>query len=137
MKLPLPRGRPPLVPIVKLLLISTPRHTIMNFSEYQQASQATAVYPTDNDAIIYCTLGLCGESGEVAEKIKKVLRDNGGVYSEQAKTAIKSELGDVLWYLSQLSTELGFDLKDIAAENLDKIRSRQTRQKLNGSGDNR
>jgi NTP pyrophosphatase (non-canonical NTP hydrolase) len=109
----------------------------MNFSEYQQASRATAVYPKYINAIFYCTLGLCGESGEVAEKIKKVLRDNGGVFTEQAKTAIKLELGDVLWYLSQLSTELGLDLKDIAAENLDKIRSRQTRQKLNGSGDDR
>jgi NTP pyrophosphatase (non-canonical NTP hydrolase) len=109
----------------------------MDLSFYQQASRATAVYPTDNNAIVYCTLGLCGEAGEVAEKIKKVIRDNEGVYSEQAKTNIKAELGDVLWYLSQLTTELGFDLHDVAAENLEKLRGRQSRNALSGSGDHR
>ena len=85
----------------------------------------------------YPALGLCGEAGEVAEKVKKTLRDDGGVLSDERREALSRELGDVLWYLSQLATEAGLDLEEIAAENLDKLLSRQERGVLRGSGDER
>lgn len=111
----------------------------MNLNEYQAKSAATAVYPGGWPAIFYCTLGLCGESGEVAEKVKKVLRDGSGNFSDAttATDAIKLELGDVLWYLAQLATELGLTLEEVAEANLQKLQSRQQRGKLGGSGDGR
>ncbi len=86
---------------------------------------------------MFPVLGLVGEAGEVAEKIKKVLRDNEGKIEEEQKKEIKKELGDVLWYLSQLATELGLSLTDIAAYNIEKIKSRRERGVANGKGDNR
>ena len=111
----------------------------MNLNEYQAKSAATAVYPEGDSAIPYCALGLCGESGEVAEKVKKVLRDGSGSFSDAttAKDAIRLELGDVLWYLAQLATELGLTLEEVAEANLQKLQSRQQRGKLGGSGDGR
>ena len=85
----------------------------------------------------YPALGLCGEAGEVAEKVKKTLRDDGGVLSDDRRDALSRELGDVLWYLSQLATEAGLDLEEIASENLAKLFSRQERGVLRGSGDDR
>ena len=109
----------------------------MEFSEYQQLSRRTATYPRAGEDMTYPALGLCGEAGEVAEKVKKTLRDDGGVLSDDRRDALSRELGDVLWYLSQLATEAGLDLEAIAAENLDKLFSRQERGVLRGSGDDR
>jgi NTP pyrophosphatase (non-canonical NTP hydrolase) len=109
----------------------------MDFSEYQSRSRRTATYPRAGEDLTYPALGLCGEAGEVAEKVKKTLRDDGGVLSDERRDALARELGDVLWYLSQLATEAGLDLEEIAEENLDKLFSRQERGVLRGSGDER
>lgn len=109
----------------------------MNFKEYQEKSRKTALYPNKDNNFIYPTLGLAGEAGEVAEKIKKVLRDKNGLIDEETKEMIKKELGDVLWYVSQLATELGLSLDDVAEKNIDKLYDRMERDKLKGSGDNR
>tara|TARA_Y100001968_G_C19042476_1_gene565198 strand:- start:292 stop:621 length:330 start_codon:yes stop_codon:yes gene_type:complete len=109
----------------------------MDLNDYQRESRETALYPQVGSNAIYPTLGLVGEAGEVADKVKKILRDRDGVFDEESKEAIKFELGDVLWYLSQLSSELGFELKDVAQANLDKLSSRKNRGTIQGSGDNR
>jgi len=109
----------------------------MTFEEYQKQSRKTAKYPNSGNNFVYPTLGLAGESGEVAEKIKKVLRDKNGVIDEATKQEIKKELGDVLWYVTQLGTELGLSLEEVAAENIKKLFSRLERGKLGGNGDNR
>jgi NTP pyrophosphatase (non-canonical NTP hydrolase) len=113
----------------------------MNFSEYQTQSRVTATYPRTGHNFIYPTLGLVGEAGEVAEKIKKLMRDKGvedpTLVSEADRMEIKKELGDVLWYVAQLSTELGLDLSLIAEANIEKLRSRMERAVLHGDGDNR
>ncbi len=82
-------------------------------------------------------MGLVGEAGEVAEKMKKVLRDNDGVISEEKREEITKELGDVLWYIANLSKELNVSLEDVAQKNIEKLQSRQQRNELHGSGDNR
>lgn len=109
----------------------------MTFEEYQAESRKTAIYPDKDNNFIYPTLGLAGEAGEVAEKIKKVLRDGNGVVSDEKREEIKKELGDVLWYLANLSTELKISLDDVAQKNIEKLQSRQQRNELHGSGDNR
>jgi len=109
----------------------------MNFEEYQEKSRKTAIYPNAGDNFVYPTLGLSGESGEVAEKIKKVIRDKNGVMDDESREMIEKELGDVLWYVSQLASELGLALDDIAQKNIEKLYSRLERGKLSGSGDNR
>ncbi|MFA5211243.1 MAG: nucleoside triphosphate pyrophosphohydrolase family protein [Patescibacteria group bacterium] len=109
----------------------------MEFNEYQKEARKTASYPDKDNNFIYPTLGLMGEAGEVAEKIKKIIRDDNGVVSEIKKEEIKKELGDVLWYISNLSHELKIDLEDVANTNLNKLFSRLERNKINGSGDNR
>ena len=82
-------------------------------------------------------MGLSGEAGEVAEKIKKVLRDKGGQIDEDTKQTLSKELGDVLWYVAQLASELGLDLDQIAADNIEKLQSRLERDKIHGDGDER
>lgn len=109
----------------------------MDFAKYQKLSRHTARYPKAGRNFIYPTLGLAGETGEVAEKIKKVLRDKKGKLDKTAKDEIKKELGDVLWYLTQLAAELGLSLDEIAKFNLEKLLSRLKRDKLSGNGDNR
>ena len=109
----------------------------MDLNEYQTRARETAKYPKVGSNLIYPTLGLSGESGEVADKVKKVLRDNDGVFDENVKEAIKLELGDVLWYVSQLSSELGFCLNEVAISNLEKLSSRDKRNVIKGDGDNR
>ncbi len=109
----------------------------MNFDDYQKQSRQTAIYPNLGKNFVYPTLGLAGESGEVAEKIKKVLRDKNGRFNPSQKEEIKKELGDVLWYLAQLASELDLSLNDVAQTNLEKLRSRQERNALHGDGDNR
>ncbi len=109
----------------------------MNFNEYQKRSRKTAIYPEKGKNFIYPVLGLVGESGEVAEKIKKVLREKKGILDERTKKEIKKELGDVLWYLAQIAVELGLSLDEIASVNIEKLESRKKRNKLLGNGDNR
>jgi NTP pyrophosphatase (non-canonical NTP hydrolase) len=109
----------------------------MTFKEYQEEARKTAIYPNLGSNFIYPTLGLAGEAGEVAEKIKKVLRDNNGLVSEEKKQELTKELGDVLWYIANLSAELGLSMEDVALKNLEKLKSRQERNELHGSGDNR
>ena len=109
----------------------------MDLNHYQRESRKTALYPNVGSNPIYPTLGLVGEAGEVADKVKKILRDKKGVFDEQSKDAIKFELGDVLWYISQLSSELGYELDEIANSNLQKLNSRKMRGQIQGSGDNR
>ena len=86
----------------------------MELNAYQDAARSTAAYPHVGQNPIYPTLGLTGEAGEVADKVKKVLRDREGVFDPEAREAIKLELGDVLWYVAQLARELGYDLEEIA-----------------------
>ena len=109
----------------------------MDFSDYQRRSRATALYPGLGESLAYPALGLCGEAGEVAELVKKALRDEGGVLSAERRDLLTRELGDVLWYLAQLSTEAGLDLGAIAAANLEKLASRAARGTLHGAGDDR
>lgn len=108
----------------------------MNINDYQAEAKKTAVYPSEY-RVIYPTLGLCGEAGEVAEKIKKILRDCGGIFTEAHRESIKKELGDVYWYLAALADDLDMDSSEVLQANLDKLHSRQERGKLSGSGDNR
>lgn len=116
----------------------------MNFNDYQRLSRRTAGYPPIGHAVIYPTLGLTNEAGEVAGKIKKIFRDKAGVLSEADREALKAELGDVLWkppaagwYLAQVCTELGLSLDEVAQHNLDKLLSRQQRGTISGDGDDR
>ena len=109
----------------------------MTFKEYQDLAKTTAVYPNIGNNYIYPTLGLAGETGEIAEKIKKIIRDNNGIIDLEKKEEIAKELGDVLWYLAQLSTELKLDFNYIAKKNLEKLSSRLKRNHISGSGDNR
>ena len=109
----------------------------MDLNEYQNKSRETARYPNVGNNPIYPTLGLAGEAGEVADKVKKVLRDKNGFFDMEEKQKIKLELGDVLWYVAQLSSEFGFDLEEIAESNLKKLKSRAIRGKLSGEGDTR
>ena len=109
----------------------------MNFSDYQKKSRATAQYPSIGHPVIYPVLGLANEAGEVAGKIKKVFRDRGGKISAETRSALQAELGDVLWYLAQVCTELEISLDDVAEYNLAKLLDRQSRGQIRGEGDNR
>ncbi len=109
----------------------------MDFNQYQKNAFSTARYPDKGKNIFYPVLGLCGESGEVAEKVKKVIRDNNGQVSENTKLELAKELGDVLWYIAALATELELDMNEIAEKNIEKLFSRRDRGKIKGSGDNR
>jgi NTP pyrophosphatase (non-canonical NTP hydrolase) len=108
----------------------------VELSEYQRLSGSTAEYPR-REALTYPALGLAGEAGEFADHAKKVIRDDGGEVTPQRREAMAKELGDVLWYVAQLASELGLELEQVAQDNLDKLLSRQRRGVLSGSGDER
>ena len=108
----------------------------MTLNEYQEHALETAIYPAEN-RIIYPTLGLTGEAGEVADKVKKIIRDNHKEFTAEKKAEIMKEIGDVLWYCATLSHDLGYTLDEVAQTNVDKLRSRMERSKITGSGDNR
>lgn len=110
---------------------------MQNFSEYQTFVKGMKRYP-DKYAVIYPALGLAGESGEIAEKVKKWIRDEGGqVMTEERRDAILKELGDPLWYIASLADDLGLTLQDVVDANVEKLTSRRDRGVLGGSGDNR
>ena len=114
----------------------------MEFNDYQKRAWETAIYPNKGSNITYPALGLAGETGEICEKIKKIIRDDGGKVSNEKKELLNlkkksfafrrwqltKEMGDVFWYLASLGVELGLHLDDIAQANIDK---------LHGSGDER
>ena len=109
----------------------------MDFTDYQRKARGTARYPVVGHGVIYPTLGLVNEAGEVAGKIKKIFRDKNGIIGEAEREALKAELGDVLWYVAQVATELDLSLGEIAEHNITKLLDRQARGKLHGDGDNR
>ena len=108
-----------------------------DLERYQRASRKTWSLIHTDHPIVYPTLGLANEAGEVAGKIKKIFRDKGGVIGDAERDALKGELGDVLWYLAQICTELGLSLDEVAAANLEKLASRQERGTIQGDGDTR
>lgn len=108
----------------------------MTLNEFQRAALETAIYPEES-RVIYPALGLAGEAGEVANKVKKVLRDRGGVFDYAAIEDIAKEVFDALWYAAALADDLGWTLDELAAVGLAKLRSRADRGKLQGSGDDR
>lgn len=110
---------------------------IMDFQDYQTKSRTTALYPEAGNNWIYPTLGLVAEAGEAANKLKKAIRDDAGILTDTRKEEIKDELGDVLWYIAQVATELHLELSEIAQANLDKLQSRLERGVIGGSGDKR
>ena len=107
----------------------------MTFDEYGKTALEFAVYPKRQPT--YCALGLCGESGEVAEKLKKILRDKDGKIEDSDREAIAKELSDVMWYLNAMAFELGYSLHDIAEIGIKKLTDRHRRGVLHGSGDDR
>ncbi len=98
---------------------------------------ALAESASNGSNVYYPTIGLSGEAGEVANKVKKIIRDCNGIIDEPAREGIKGEIGGVLWYLAAVCTELDFDMSDVAQSNLDALFSRKERGVLKGSGDNR
>lgn len=111
----------------------------MNFDEYQKLTATTAVYPGSGgiSGLTYAALGLNGEAGEVADKVKKLLRDHNGNMSHDQCLAIVKELGDVLWYLSQMCSELRVPMSYVADLNINKLRDRAARAAIRGEGDER
>ncbi len=107
------------------------------YGSYQEQSRRTYSDIKTDDPIVYPTLGLVNEAGEVAGKIKKIFRDRNGEIAEADRQALKDELGDVLWYLTQICTNLGLTLEEVAEANLDKLFSRQARGVIGGDGDRR
>lgn len=107
------------------------------FKEYQRESRKTWNLIHTDHPIVYPTLGLVNEAGEVAGKVKKIFRDKQGVISDEDREALKQELGDVLWYLAQIATEIGVGLDEVASANLTKLFDRLERGKIRGEGDTR
>jgi NTP pyrophosphatase (non-canonical NTP hydrolase) len=110
---------------------------MQTFNDYEKFAKSTMVYPNKGENIIYPVLGIAGEAGEVAEKVKKLIRDSNGVANEEWKKELMKELGDVLWYVTAIAYELGYSLENVAEFNVAKLSSRRDRDKLHGSGDNR
>jgi NTP pyrophosphatase (non-canonical NTP hydrolase) len=109
----------------------------MTLNEYQAKALETAIYPNIGKNLIYPTFKLCGEAGEVAEKMGKAIRDDGGIITSARREDLIKELGDVQWYLAVIAFELGTTLEEVAQRNVDKLLDRKERGVLGGSGDNR
>ena len=109
---------------------------VSDLDMYQQVAKTTAIYPREQ-AIIYPTLGLTGEAGEVANKVKKIIRDGSDKTSEDMVQALSSEIGDCLWYIAILADDVGVKLSDIANANLIKLANRKKKGTIHGSGDTR
>lgn len=99
----------------------------MNFEEYQSEASQTAHYPRRMSNLEYPTLGLAGEAGEVANIVKKIQRDHDGILTDEIRSKLKDELGDVLWYISACADELGITLTEIAEYNVNKLAKRHGR----------
>ena len=109
---------------------------IRTFDDYQEAATKTAIYP-EAARVTYPALGLAGEAGEVANKVKKIIRDDGLATTDQRRAQIRKEIGGVMWYVAALCTDLQLNLGDVCRENIEILRSRQERGTLKGDGDNR
>ena len=109
----------------------------LTFIEYEGIFKKTAIYPNAGENYYYPILGLCGEAGEIAEKLKKIHRDKNDIMTEYDRQELVKELGDVLWYLNALAIEFGTTLEAVAETNYKKLISRLERNTLQGSGDNR
>lgn len=113
----------------------------MDFNTYDELAETTAIYPGANGkevpAIVYTTLGLVGEAGEIANKVKKILRDDNGVVREEVRDSLFKEAGDVLWYLSRLNKELDRSLDESAHANYEKLKARKENNTISGVGDDR
>lgn len=110
---------------------------LTDFSDYQAQSRKTWNVIPMNHPIVYPTMGLVNEAGELAGKIKKIFRDKQGIIGEDDREALKGELGDILWYLTQICSELDLSLSEVAEANLEKLFSRLERGLIQGEGDNR
>jgi NTP pyrophosphatase (non-canonical NTP hydrolase) len=121
--------------------MTTPATPFQTFASYSRAAESTAIYPGQGEGgltgIIYTTLGLTNEAGEVAGKLKKIMRDSGGTITEEHRKALASEAADTLWYLDRLAAELGTSLQALATANAAKLADRMERGVIQGSGDNR
>lgn len=127
-----------LTPKQRAFYLKAHERTQISMGDYQNRTAETAIYPRDGiTGVLYCALGLMNEAGEVGGKIKKILRDDNGEIADEKREALAGEMGDVLWYISQLCSELGLAMDEVARENLKKLASRKERGKLKGSGDNR
>ena len=109
---------------------------ISDLDMYQKVALTTAIYPREQ-AIIYPTLGLTGEAGEVANKVKKIIRDGSDSKDEKLVSEIKSEIGDCLWYIAVLANDFNIKLSDIASANIEKLATSKSKGTIHGSGDNR
>ena len=124
---------------LELGIITNETHKYNRISDldmYQQVAKTTAIYPREQ-AIIYPTLGLTGEAGEVANKVKKIIRDGTNKNNENLVQEISAEIGDCLWYISVLADDIGVKLSDIANNNLEKLENRKKKGTIHGSGDDR
>ncbi len=109
----------------------------MDMNDYQQVALRTARQKTKPDEVFHLILGLVGEAGEIAEKAKKIVRDQQSDFSKFDTTDLTKELGDVLWYVAVLADYFDIPLEEVARKNVEKLASRQARGKIHGSGDNR
>jgi len=109
----------------------------MTFKSFQKKSWETAIYPNKYSNLYYPVLGLTGEAGEIANKIKKIMRDDDGEITELRKEEIFNELGNCLWYLAAICSVLEINMDEMAKKNIDKLQSRKKRGKIKGSGDKR
>ena len=110
----------------------------MEFNNYQFRARMTAIYPKEGlQGLLYTSLGLVSEAGEVAGKVKKILRDDASFISPERHEQLVDELGDVLWYCAMVAEELDVNLGYVASKNLEKLEDRMSRGKIQGSGDNR
>ena len=109
---------------------------VSDLDMYQKVALTTAIYPREQ-AIIYPTLGLTGEAGEVANKVKKIIRDGSNFKDEKLVSEIKAEIGDCLWYIAVLANDFDIKLSDIASTNLIKLENRKKKDTIRGSGDKR
>lgn len=111
---------------------------MLKINDYQKKAHETADYKgMNNGDYSYPVMGLAEEAGEVSGKFAKAVRDDNGLISEERREAIKKELGDVCWFVAEISTLLGFKLEDVMQANLDKLASRKKRGVIHGSGDER
>jgi NTP pyrophosphatase (non-canonical NTP hydrolase) len=125
---------------------NTPMASGFGFDDYQAFTRTTAIYPGNGEktveAISYCLFKLCGETGEIAEKVGKLMRGGGGFQAianidDETRQELAKEIGDCAWYIARLADELGLKLSDVASLNVKKLTSRKERNVLHGEGDNR